>query len=133
LTRLEIKGREGDDAVLCTESKTYALRSVNVSNSLHVATGSEEMTYAGIGDELFLNEAIHEIMELVPTVPKLDRLKGALHGSEYGEEEWDTKIRDKPVEQVPFSPPNTMDLNLCGQYSGAAAIFPCRDGSNHTS
>jgi hypothetical protein len=105
LTRLEIKGREGDDAVLCTESKTYALRSVNISNSLHVATGSEEVPYARTGEELFLGEAIHEIMELVPTVPKLDRLKGALRGSEYGVEEWDTRIREDSVEQVPFDPP----------------------------
>ena len=132
LTRLEIKGREGDDAVLCTESKTYALRSVNISNSLHVATGSEEVTYAGIGDELFLGEAIHEIMELVPTVPKLDRLKGALRGSEYGEEEWDTKVREDSMEQVQFDP-QYYGSQLMWSTLGVAAILPRRDGSNHTS
>ncbi|KIM31341.1 hypothetical protein M408DRAFT_15130 [Serendipita vermifera MAFF 305830] len=93
--RLEIKGREGDDAVLCTENKTYALRSVNVSNSLHVTTGPEDSLGSGPGNSIFLNEGIHEIMEIVPTVPKLDRLRGILRGSEYGEEEWDNDMRNE--------------------------------------
>jgi Sister chromatid cohesion protein Dcc1 len=67
---------------------------------LHVATGTQELSYAGAEGDLFLSEAIHEIMELVPTVPKLDRLKGALRGSEYGEEEWDNETRDEPMDQV---------------------------------
>jgi len=105
---------------------------VNISNSLHVATGSEEVSYAEIGDELFLGETIHEIMELVPTVPKLDRLKGALRGSEYGEEGWDTKIRENSLEQVPFDH-QCHGSQLTWSTLGAASILPRRDGSDHTS
>lgn len=83
---------------------------MNVSNSLHVATGSQELSYAGTGDELFLGEAIHEIMELVPTVPKLDRLKGALRGSEYGEEDWDVEMKE-PLDEVQFYSPDIMAFN----------------------
>lgn len=80
--RLIIKGKEGDDAVICTSNKTYALRTVNISNSLVVTTGVGTSQL-----DILLGEEIHEIMELVPAVPKLDRLKGMLRGSEYGEDQ----------------------------------------------
>lgn len=77
-----MKGKEGDDAVICTPNKTYTLRSVNVSNSLVVATGT------GVSqNDIAFSEDIHEIMELVPAIPKLDRLIGMLRGSEYGEDQ----------------------------------------------
>ncbi|PVG02456.1 hypothetical protein CPB86DRAFT_725555 [Serendipita vermifera] len=82
--QLSIKGKEGDDAVLCTENKTYALRSVTVSNSMVVVTGSKS---SPASNDVYLSEDIHEIMELVPIVPKLDRINGMLRGSEYREED----------------------------------------------
>jgi hypothetical protein len=84
MSRLSIKGKEGDDAVLCTQNKTYALRSVTVSNSMVVVTGSKSIPAS---NEVYLSEEIHEIMELVPIVPKLDRINGMLRGSEYREED----------------------------------------------
>lgn len=77
---------------------------MSVSNSLHVATGST-LPSAGPGPDLFLSEAIHEVMEIIPTVPRLDRLKGALRGSEYGEEGWGDEMRgEESLDQVPLSP-----------------------------
>ena len=68
---------------------------------MHVATGSEEVSRATREDHLFLSEGIHEIMEIVPTVPKLDRLRGTLRGSEYGEEEWENEMQEEETnEQV---------------------------------
>jgi sister chromatid cohesion protein DCC1 len=93
--RLTVKGKEGDDAVICTPNKTYTLRSVNISNSLVVATGT------GVSqNDISLSEDIHEIMELVPTMPKLDRLRGMLRGSEYGEDQ----ISEDENDPVRYNP-----------------------------
>jgi hypothetical protein len=94
-TRLTVKGKEGDDAVICTPNKTYTLRSVNISNSLVVATGT------GLSqNDIAFSEDIHEIMELVPAVPKLDRLVGMLRGSEYGEDQMSEDENDT-VRYIP--------------------------------
>ncbi|KAG9057029.1 hypothetical protein FS842_008863 [Serendipita sp. 407] len=90
---LTIKGKEGDDAVLCTANKTYALRSVNISNSLMIVNGPKS-NEALANDGIFINDEIHEVMETVPMVPKLDRLYGVLRGSEYGEDEEDRMDED---------------------------------------
>ena len=52
-----------------------------LANGRHLAE-AEEAT-----DDLFLGSDIHEIMEIVPTMPKVERLLGMLRGSEYGEDE----------------------------------------------
>lgn len=91
--RLSIKGKEGDDAVICTANKTYALRTVHVSNSMIVATGS-----GSSASQLILGDEIHEIMEMLPSVPKLERLNALLKGSEYGED-----FRGVMSEEIPKS------------------------------
>ncbi|KAH7913138.1 sister chromatid cohesion protein Dcc1 [Hygrophoropsis aurantiaca] len=77
---LSIKGHATDDAVLCTSDKTYALRSVVLSNTVIVATPSNNEE-GGID----IRDQLHEILELVPSVPRLHRLSGLLRGLEYDE------------------------------------------------
>lgn len=40
-------------------------------------------------ESLVLHEEIHEIMELVPAVPKLERLNGLLRGLQYDDDDED--------------------------------------------
>ncbi|KAI0051203.1 hypothetical protein FA95DRAFT_1485775 [Auriscalpium vulgare] len=81
---LTIKGSTDDDAVLCTAEKTYNIRSVVLSNSVLVIApvGSEDAGEAG-DSNVSIQESLHEILELVPAVPKLHRLTGLLRGLEW--------------------------------------------------
>lgn len=76
-----IRGRDTDDAVLCTKEKTYTLRSVVVSNALCLMTGSSSSE----DGEVVLRETIHEILEVTPCLAKLHRLHDVLRGHEYDE------------------------------------------------
>ncbi|KIP11526.1 hypothetical protein PHLGIDRAFT_99307 [Phlebiopsis gigantea 11061_1 CR5-6] len=81
---LSIKGNKDEDAVLCTLDKTYALRSVVLSNSVLVVTPPVDAS----GDpdtDVVIQDTIHEVLELVPTLPRLQRLNGMLRGREYDE------------------------------------------------
>lgn len=93
-TRLTIKGRYDDQAVLTTDTQTLALRAVSQSNSLLLCsidaappcTASDE---AGPSKPaLYLRSNVTDTLELTPVVPRLDRLLGLLKASQYeGEEE----------------------------------------------
>jgi sister chromatid cohesion protein DCC1 len=53
-------------------------------------------------EELVVRDQISEILELVPSVPKLERLEGLLKGNEYQEDGEDAQIptendEDRPV------------------------------------
>ncbi|KAE9410644.1 hypothetical protein BT96DRAFT_1012143 [Gymnopus androsaceus JB14] len=73
---LKIKGKPGEDAVLCTKDKTYAIRAVSLSNSILVVTSPPD-------------SELNEILELTQTIPKLHKLNALLKGKEYGEDEED--------------------------------------------
>ncbi|KAJ3570205.1 hypothetical protein NP233_g4564 [Leucocoprinus birnbaumii] len=94
--KLTIKGQPNEDAVLCTDEKTYALRSVALSNSVLVVTPdsaiSSEREAVGIRDEL------HEILEIAPTVPKLHKLTTLLRGGEYDDSD---NPNSEPKGQAP--------------------------------
>ncbi|KZW00287.1 hypothetical protein EXIGLDRAFT_667661 [Exidia glandulosa HHB12029] len=80
---MTIKGRKDDDAVICTEDKTYTLRAVVLSNSFLVVT--PPATDADAAD-LVIRDQVSQILELVPTVPKIaGRLNTLLRDSEYRE------------------------------------------------
>ncbi|EKM80114.1 hypothetical protein AGABI1DRAFT_91394 [Agaricus bisporus var. burnettii JB137-S8] len=83
-----IKGRTGEDAVLCTTDKTYSLRSVALSNSVLVVTppssGSSISTTSG-REPVVIRDELHEILEISPSVPKLHGLISQLRGKEYDE------------------------------------------------
>lgn len=84
-----IKGQPNEDAVLCTSDKTYSLRSVVLSNSVLVVTPPKDTEIADKGatesQDIIIRDQIHEILELVPCLPKLQRLGGLLRGREYDE------------------------------------------------
>lgn len=81
---LVIKGQLNEDAVLCTREKTYAIRSVVLSNSVLVVTSPED-DCGGSGSDVVIRDTIHEVLEVVPTLPRLQRLTGMLRGQEYDE------------------------------------------------
>ncbi|KAI0028385.1 sister chromatid cohesion protein Dcc1 [Vararia minispora EC-137] len=90
--RLSIKGSREEDAVLCTPDKTYAIRSVALSNSVLVLTSppskeaaSTDMDIEDSSNHVVIQESLKEILELVPTVPKLHRLRTMLRGMEWEE------------------------------------------------
>ncbi|VDB96177.1 unnamed protein product [Peniophora sp. CBMAI 1063] len=99
---LTIKGLEGEDAVLCTPDKTYTIRSVVLSNAVLVLTpppGPSTLASMNVDDlqpRAEIQESLHEILELTPTVPKLHRLRGMLRGMEWdeGQEEGDAESDD---------------------------------------
>jgi sister chromatid cohesion protein DCC1 len=85
-----IKGNANEDAVLCTSDKTYTIRSVVLSNSILVVGPAPE------GNRVVIRDQRHEILELMPSVPKLHKLGGLLRGREYdeGHEDEDEIVSD---------------------------------------
>jgi len=77
---LVIKGQPSDDAVLCTPSATYNIRSVQNSNSLLLCRPSK-------GKKVDIQTTLHQTLELDLTVPKLERITDILKGQEWSPEE----------------------------------------------
>ncbi|KZT26783.1 hypothetical protein NEOLEDRAFT_1162040 [Neolentinus lepideus HHB14362 ss-1] len=89
---LSVKGGPEEDAVLCTDDKTYTMRSVVLSNSVLVVTPpkpEQEQT-----DGIVIRDQLHDVIELVPSLPKLHKLKGVLRGTEYDETHEDEEMMD---------------------------------------
>ncbi|KAH7108218.1 sister chromatid cohesion protein Dcc1 [Auriculariales sp. MPI-PUGE-AT-0066] len=81
---LIIKGRSDDDAVICTQDKSYALRQVVLSNTLLVVGGASSAD-ADAAD-IVIRDQLSSILEMVPVVPKISgRLTAMLKDSEYRE------------------------------------------------
>ncbi|KAH7888573.1 sister chromatid cohesion protein Dcc1 [Phlebopus sp. FC_14] len=76
-----IKGHPTEDAVLCTANKIFSLRSVVLSNTVLVLTPSRTDSNGTV----HVREQLHEILELVPSVPKLHKLPVLLKNMEYDE------------------------------------------------
>ena len=74
-----IKGNPSENAVLCTDNKTYSIRSVSLSNSVLVVTPGE------MQDQIFIRDTSHELLQVTPVLPKVHRLVGLLRGREYDE------------------------------------------------
>ncbi|QRV93859.1 sister chromatid cohesion protein [Ceratobasidium sp. AG-Ba] len=97
---LTIRGQPDDDAVFCTKDKTYALRSVTLSNNfLIVSTNSGTPIDSRTEkiDEIVISGEAAEILELVPTVPRLENILGHLKGCEYYDEESDEETYESNV------------------------------------
>ena len=74
-----IKGNPAEDAVLCTDDKTYSIRSVSLSNSVLIITPGE------VQDRIVIRDTSHELLQVAPILPKVHRLAGLLRGREYDE------------------------------------------------
>ncbi|KII92104.1 hypothetical protein PLICRDRAFT_461184 [Plicaturopsis crispa FD-325 SS-3] len=101
-TSLTIKGASAEDAVLCTSDKTYALRSVVLSNTVLVATRGDD-------DGVVIRDQLNEIIELVPAVPKLYRLNALLRGMEYDEGQEDGEVDSETESNRPIRKRITYD------------------------
>ncbi|RUS28396.1 sister chromatid cohesion protein Dcc1 [Jimgerdemannia flammicorona] len=79
---LSIKGLPDDDAVLCTNDTTYAVRNVQLSNSLLLISPSSDNT-----DDSEQTWSVHDnlssIIELVRCLPRLERLNYLLDTNLY--------------------------------------------------
>ncbi|KAF9055404.1 hypothetical protein BDZ89DRAFT_18952 [Hymenopellis radicata] len=83
--RFTIRGQGNEDAVLCTSTSTYIMRTVNLSNSVLVVTPPDASSMDLDDDKLVIRDQVNEIIELTPSVPKLHKLVSLLKGSEYDE------------------------------------------------
>lgn len=96
LCSLTIKGQANEEAVLCTSNKTYAVRSVVLSNSVLLVTRPPDDAVME-GDVIVIRDQVNEILELVPSVPKLHKLGALLRGMEYEEEQEHDMDEDRSV------------------------------------
>ena len=80
---LVIKGEPDEDAVLCTADKTYILRSVVLSNSILVVAPPNDMDEDRNEEDVVIHDEIHDILELLPTLPRLQKLNGLLRNRVY--------------------------------------------------
>lgn len=90
-----VKGQPNEDAVLCTSDKTYTVRSIVLSNSVLVVTSdpgaaSDDIEHAETDSDsgtqkVYIRDQLNEILELVPSVPRLHKLNSLLRGLEYDE------------------------------------------------
>lgn len=85
-----IKGNPAEDAVLCTDDKTYSIRSVSLSNSVLVVTPGE------VQDQIVIRDTSHELLQVTPVLPRVHKLVGLLRGREYdeGREDLDDDMLD---------------------------------------
>lgn len=67
-----MKGTPADDAVICTPTQTFTLRTITVSNSM-LFLRPDETT-----QDLYIQDTCHEILELTPSVPRLARVEKLL-------------------------------------------------------
>ncbi|WFD01306.1 Ctf8p and Ctf18p associating protein [Malassezia yamatoensis] len=79
---LTLNGRLTDDATLSTSDRTYALRQVSQSNSL-LLCGIESENSGEVPIQLRMHQNASDLIELVPTSARLDRLSSLLDASMY--------------------------------------------------
>ncbi|KIY49279.1 hypothetical protein FISHEDRAFT_41449, partial [Fistulina hepatica ATCC 64428] len=91
-----IKGSPNEDAVLCTGTKTYAIRSIVLSNSVLITTPPSDTDFGDTqmdnnADEsketIVIRDQVNELLELTPCVPRLHRLTSMLRDAMYTGEE----------------------------------------------
>lgn len=75
-----IKGQENEEAVLCTQDRTYTVRSVVLSNTILIVKSSDPG-----GNSVDIRDQVNNILELAPCVPKLQKLDLLLKGKIYDE------------------------------------------------
>jgi len=91
ITRLTIKGRPSDDAVLCTPTSTFLLRTVGISNSLMICRPPAESERP----TLEIRDISHEVLECLPQAANLERIRLILRESAWGGLGSDTETKSK--------------------------------------
>ena len=109
-----IKGGPEDDAVLCTPDKTYNVRSVTLSNSVLLVSPSPHIE--GSENQVVIQDGLNELLELVPAVPKLQRMNVLLK-----EHEWEEGLEDDDDET--FHAVSTGDRSYTRQWRGLKRLF----------
>lgn len=99
--RVVLRGQPDEDAVLCTQSKTYAMKFVGTSNSVMLVPPANHPEFSenpqknddNSNDEQNVVAPVIKVvsgnMELVEVAPKLDKLKLLLSEKPYTLEEYD--------------------------------------------
>ncbi|XP_078170237.1 zinc ion binding protein [Carex rostrata] len=75
--RVTIRGQTDEEAVLCTQSSTYAMKFVGTSNSLFLITNGESPNPSDLGPDPLISvlKLAPGNIELVQTAPRLDKLR----------------------------------------------------------
>ncbi|GLB33888.1 putative sister chromatid cohesion protein Dcc1 [Lyophyllum shimeji] len=95
--RFKIKGKADENAVLCTANKTFAIRSVALSNSVLVVTPPPDTSSLDFtADAVVIRDQVSEILELTPSVPKLHTTLASLRGREYDDGQEDDGMNESP-------------------------------------
>lgn len=96
--RVSLRGQPDEDAVLCTQSKTFAIKFVGTSNSVFLIPPSDHSSFCEIADDCSgknrNQQSIASVikvapgnMELVEVAPRIEKLKLLLSENPYSSEE----------------------------------------------
>lgn len=94
ISSIVIKGLAEDEAVLCTDSKTFVVRQVNTSNSI-VLIDSE----ANEGRHL-VQDDLSNTIELLPCLARLGRLEELLKDSTFSGMENEATVKKNKVSFI---------------------------------
>ncbi|RDB22606.1 Sister chromatid cohesion protein DCC1 [Hypsizygus marmoreus] len=102
--QLKVKGHAAEDAVLCTPDKTFAVRSVVLSNSVLVVAPPPDASSADFADDgVVIRDQVNEILELTPCIPRLHALTALLRGREYDDGQEDDEALDGQEEMTKYT------------------------------
>jgi hypothetical protein len=142
VSSLTIKGKPTDDAVICTPTSTFQLRTISLSNSLLVLEKPPVQPVASSSStapELHLQDTIHEILELIPIVPRLNRIEkilkeGAWSGMDPEASSTSLGLREGMDELASAGRKRRSGSDETVSLRGRAALyrFVCQADGNHT-
>lgn len=84
-----IKGLPEDEAVLCTDSKTFVVRQVNTSNSIVLVNKSTQ------DQKSYVHDDVSNTIELLPCIARLGRLDELLKETSYSGPENESSLDSK--------------------------------------
>ena len=87
-----------DDAVFCTAEKTYAIRSITLSNTFCILSPPRE----GECGDLLIRDNAQQMLEITPSMPKLYRLTSLLKGNELHDNEECEGARGLNEKVIPY-------------------------------
>ncbi|KAL2342023.1 hypothetical protein Fmac_009963 [Flemingia macrophylla] len=107
--RAVLRGQPDEDAVLCTRSKTYAMKFVGTSNSVLLVPPANHSEFYEIPQKSDSNNDEEKVvasvikvvtgsMELIEAAPRLDKLKSLLSEKPYNFEECDMQSLEENQE-----------------------------------